>query len=161
MSEYMIHRKILRQCGGYLENAVKSRTTEQSSAKDIMNILKEVTTLTRAGCSRVILKKRFNKPWKYSMDKNCKDNSNNMNYKSADVIRKCHIFQSTTHSANSNHKMGKINGIDIEKEPDVEKDDLNEENLGDKSSLFSESSKDIENINFQFEFWNLIYNCHN
>ncbi|MBW0542669.1 hypothetical protein O181_082384 [Austropuccinia psidii MF-1] len=36
MSEFMIHRKSLRQCGGDLEHAVKSRTTEQSSAEDIM-----------------------------------------------------------------------------------------------------------------------------
>ncbi|MBW0523072.1 hypothetical protein O181_062787 [Austropuccinia psidii MF-1] len=47
MSEFMIHRKILRKCGGDLEHAVKSRTTEQSSAEDIINILKEVTTRTR------------------------------------------------------------------------------------------------------------------
>ncbi|MBW0468470.1 hypothetical protein O181_008185 [Austropuccinia psidii MF-1] len=30
MSEFMIHRKILKKCGGDLENAGKSRTTEQS-----------------------------------------------------------------------------------------------------------------------------------
>ncbi|MBW0501784.1 hypothetical protein O181_041499 [Austropuccinia psidii MF-1] len=30
MSECMIHRKILRQCGGDLEHAVKSRTIEKS-----------------------------------------------------------------------------------------------------------------------------------
>ncbi|MBW0512605.1 hypothetical protein O181_052320 [Austropuccinia psidii MF-1] len=30
MSEFMIHRKVLRQCGGYLENAIKSRTNEKS-----------------------------------------------------------------------------------------------------------------------------------
>ncbi|MBW0532928.1 hypothetical protein O181_072643 [Austropuccinia psidii MF-1] len=30
MSEFMIHRRILRQCGGDLEHAVKSRNTEQS-----------------------------------------------------------------------------------------------------------------------------------
>ncbi|MBW0525813.1 hypothetical protein O181_065528 [Austropuccinia psidii MF-1] len=32
MSEFMILGKILRQCGGYLEHDVKSRTTVQSSA---------------------------------------------------------------------------------------------------------------------------------
>ncbi|MBW0514698.1 hypothetical protein O181_054413 [Austropuccinia psidii MF-1] len=58
MSEFMIHRKILRQCGGDLEHAVKSRTTEQSSAEDIINILEEVTTRTRIGSSRVYLKTR-------------------------------------------------------------------------------------------------------
>ncbi|MBW0558770.1 hypothetical protein O181_098485 [Austropuccinia psidii MF-1] len=39
MSEFVIHRKILRQCGGDLENAVKSRTTDQYSAEDIINIV--------------------------------------------------------------------------------------------------------------------------
>ncbi|MBW0577786.1 hypothetical protein O181_117501, partial [Austropuccinia psidii MF-1] len=69
MSEFMIHRKILRQCGGDLEHAVKSRTTEQSSAEDIINILEEVTTRTKIGSSRVNLKTRFNTPWKDSVDK--------------------------------------------------------------------------------------------
>ncbi|MBW0545192.1 hypothetical protein O181_084907 [Austropuccinia psidii MF-1] len=100
MSEFMIHRKILRQCGGDFEHAVKSRTTEQFSAEDIINILKEVTTRTWIGSSRVNLKKRFNTPWKDSVDKNPKENSNNVKYKFADIIRKCHICQSTTHIAN-------------------------------------------------------------
>ncbi|MBW0563925.1 hypothetical protein O181_103640 [Austropuccinia psidii MF-1] len=151
MSEFMIHRKILRQCGGDLEHAVKSRTTEQSSAEDIINILEEVTTRTKIGSSRVNLKTRFNTPWKDSVDKNPKENSNNIKYKSADTVRKCHIFQSTTHLANTCPKRGKINEIDIEKEPDVEKDDIIEDNSDDKSSIFSESSKDIENINATFD----------
>ncbi|MBW0570649.1 hypothetical protein O181_110364, partial [Austropuccinia psidii MF-1] len=152
MSEFMIHRKILRQCGGDLEDAVKSRTTEQSSEDNIINILEEVTTKTRIGSSRVNLKARFNTPWKDSVDKNPKENSNNMNYKSSDIIRNGHICQSTTHFANTCPKRGKINEIDIEKEPDVEKDDnIIEENSDDRSSIFSESSKDIENINATFD----------
>ncbi|MBW0591293.1 hypothetical protein O181_131008 [Austropuccinia psidii MF-1] len=144
MSELMIHRKILRQCGGDLENAVKIRTTEQSSAEDIINILEELTTRTRIGSSRVNLKTRFNTPWKDSVDKNPKENSNKVKCKSTDIVRKCHICQSTTHLANSCPKRSKINQIDIEKEPDVEKDDnILQENSDDKSSIFSESSKDI------------------
>ncbi|MBW0502329.1 hypothetical protein O181_042044 [Austropuccinia psidii MF-1] len=150
MSEFMIHRKILRQCGGDLEHAFKSRTTEQSSAEDIINILEEVTTRTRIGSSRVNLKTRFNTPWKDYLYKNPKENSNNVKYKSEDIIRKCHICQSTTHLANACPRKGKINEIDIEKEPDVEKDD-DVENSDDKSSIFSESSKDIENINSTFD----------
>ncbi|MBW0579515.1 hypothetical protein O181_119230 [Austropuccinia psidii MF-1] len=122
MSEFMMHRKILRQCGGDLENAIKRRITEQSSAEDIINILEEVTTRTRIGSSRVNLK-----------------------------ARKCHICQSTTHLANTCPKKGKINEIDIEKEPDAEKDDNIEENSDDKSSIFSESSKDIGHINSTFD----------
>ncbi|MBW0582050.1 hypothetical protein O181_121765 [Austropuccinia psidii MF-1] len=43
MSEFMIHGKIRRQCGVELEHTVKIRTTEKSSAEDIINILEEVT----------------------------------------------------------------------------------------------------------------------
>ncbi|MBW0573650.1 hypothetical protein O181_113365 [Austropuccinia psidii MF-1] len=132
--EFMIHRNILRQCGGDLEHAVKSRTTEQFSAEDIINILEEVTTITRIGSSRVNLKTRFNTPWKDSVYKNPKENTNNFKYKSADIIRKCQICQSTPHLANTCPKRGEINEIDIEKEPDVEKDDnIIEGNSDDKS----------------------------
>ncbi|MBW0529512.1 hypothetical protein O181_069227 [Austropuccinia psidii MF-1] len=151
MSEFMIHRKILRQCGGDLEHAVKSRTTEQSSAEDIVNILEEVTTRAKIGSSRVNLKTRLNTHWKDSVEKNPKENSNNLKYKYADTIRKCHICQSTTHLSNTCPKRGKINEIDIEKEPDVEKDDVIKENSDDKSSIFSKSSKGIENINATFD----------
>ncbi|MBW0551186.1 hypothetical protein O181_090901 [Austropuccinia psidii MF-1] len=131
MSEFMINRKILRQCGGDLEHAVKSRTTEQSSAEDIINI-SEVTTRTKNGSIRVNLKTRFNTPWKDSVDTNPKENSNNK-YRSADTVRKFHICQRTTHLANTCPKRGKINEIAIEKEPDVEKDDIIEDNSDDKS----------------------------
>ncbi|MBW0508129.1 hypothetical protein O181_047844 [Austropuccinia psidii MF-1] len=123
MSEFMIQRNILRQCGGELEHAVKSRTTEKFSAEGIIDILEEVTTRTRIGSSRVNLKTRFNTPWKDSVDKNPKENSNNAKYKSADLIRKFHICQSTTHLASTCPKKGKMNEIDIEKEPDGEKED--------------------------------------
>ncbi|MBW0553408.1 hypothetical protein O181_093123 [Austropuccinia psidii MF-1] len=150
MSEFMIHRKILRQSGGNLEHAVKSRTTEKSSEEDIINILEEVATRTKICSSRVNIKARLNTSWKDSVDKNPKENSNNK-YKPADIIRKCHICQSTTHLANTCPKRGKINEIDFEKEPDVEKDNNIEENSNDKSSIISESSKDIENINATFD----------
>ncbi|MBW0547975.1 hypothetical protein O181_087690 [Austropuccinia psidii MF-1] len=78
MSEFMIHGKILRQCGSDLEQAVKRRTTEQSSAEDIINILEEVTTRTKIGSSRVNHKTKFNTPWKDSVDKSPKGNSNNL-----------------------------------------------------------------------------------
>ncbi|MBW0542664.1 hypothetical protein O181_082379 [Austropuccinia psidii MF-1] len=152
MSEFMIHRKILRQCEGDLEHAVKIRTTEQSLAEDILNILEEVTTRTMIGFSRVNLKTSFNTPWKNSVDKNPKENSNNVKFKSSDIIRKCHICQSTTRLANTCPKRREINEIDIEKEPYVETDDdIIEENSDDNSSIFSESSKDIKNINSTFD----------
>ncbi|MBW0520911.1 hypothetical protein O181_060626 [Austropuccinia psidii MF-1] len=114
MSEFMIHRKILRQCGGDVEHAVKSRTTEQSSAKDIINIL-EVATRTNIGSSRVNLKTKFNTPWKDSVDKTPKENSNTLKYKSADTIRKCNIFQSTTYLSNTYSKRWKSMKLTLKK----------------------------------------------
>ncbi|MBW0481375.1 hypothetical protein O181_021090 [Austropuccinia psidii MF-1] len=133
MSEFMIHRKLLRQCGGDSKNSRKRRSTEQSSAEDILNILEEVATRAKFGSSRVNLKTRFNTPWKRSVDKMTKGNFNNINYKPADVMRKLHIFQSITHLASTCPKKGKINEIEIEK------DEVKEDNSDDKSSVFSES----------------------
>ncbi|MBW0548862.1 hypothetical protein O181_088577 [Austropuccinia psidii MF-1] len=133
MSEFMIHRNVQRQCGDDSENCVKKRTIEQSLAEDIKIILEEVTTRTRTGSSMVDLKTRFDKTWKDPVDKNPKENSNSAKYKYTNLIRKCHICQSTTHLANTCPKRGKINKIDIEKEPDVEKDGVIEERSYDKS----------------------------
>ncbi|MBW0586079.1 hypothetical protein O181_125794 [Austropuccinia psidii MF-1] len=137
MSEFMIHRKILRQCAGDLEHSVKSVTTEKYSAEDINCILEDVTLRTRIGSSRVNLKTRFNMPWKDSVDKNYKESTNNIKHKSADVMGKCHICQRTTHLAYKCPKKGKIIEINIEKEPDVKKDEVIEDNSDDKSSIFS------------------------
>ncbi|MBW0531079.1 hypothetical protein O181_070794 [Austropuccinia psidii MF-1] len=126
MLEFMIHRKGLRQCRGDLEHDVKSRTTEESSEEDIINILEEVTTRTRIGSSRMNLKTMFNTPRKYYVDKNPKEKANNIKYISQGVMRKCHICQRTTYLANTCPKKGKINEIYIEKEPDVEKDEVHE-----------------------------------
>ncbi|MBW0538680.1 hypothetical protein O181_078395 [Austropuccinia psidii MF-1] len=95
-----------------------------------IHILEEVTTRARIGSSRKNLKTRFNTPWKDSVDKDPKENSDNMKYKSADIIKKLHILQSTTHLANACTRKEKNNEIDIEKEADVEKDQ-DVENLDD------------------------------
>ncbi|MBW0521413.1 hypothetical protein O181_061128 [Austropuccinia psidii MF-1] len=128
----MIHRRNLRQCEGDLEHSVKRRTTEQYSAEDIIDILEEVTFRAIIGSSTVNLKTRFNMPWKNSVDTNPKANFNNIKYESADAIIKCHICQSTTHLANACLRKGIINEVDIEKEPDVEKDFLIKDNSDDK-----------------------------
>ncbi|MBW0570169.1 hypothetical protein O181_109884 [Austropuccinia psidii MF-1] len=109
MSEFMIHRRTPIQCGGDLQNAVKSRTTEQCSAEVIINILEEVTTRTNIDSSRVNLKERFNTPWKDFVDTNLKQNSNNVKYKPADIIRDCYICERTTHLGNTCPKKGEIN----------------------------------------------------
>ncbi|MBW0504225.1 hypothetical protein O181_043940 [Austropuccinia psidii MF-1] len=150
MSDFIINRKILRQCGGDLEHSLKRRATEKFPEEDIIDISKEVTTRTKICSSRMNLKTGFDTPWKDSVDKFPKK-SINMKHKYLENIRKFHILQITTNSANIFPKRGKINEINIEKQPDVEKVDVNEENSDDKSSIFFKSSKDIENINVTFD----------
>ncbi|MBW0555805.1 hypothetical protein O181_095520 [Austropuccinia psidii MF-1] len=101
ISEVIVHRKLLTQCADDLEHAVKSRTTEQYSTEDIINILQESTTRTMISSSRVNIKTRFNTPMKDSVDKSPKENSNSMKYKSEYTIRKCHIFERTTNIVNT------------------------------------------------------------
>ncbi|MBW0513897.1 hypothetical protein O181_053612 [Austropuccinia psidii MF-1] len=113
--------------------------------------MEEVTSRARIGSSRLNLKKTFNTPWKDFAEKSRKENFNNRKYKSADKIIKFHICQRTTHLANTFPKRGIINETNIDKEPDVEKYNANEDNPDDKSSIFSESIKDIENVNVTFD----------
>ncbi|MBW0480336.1 hypothetical protein O181_020051 [Austropuccinia psidii MF-1] len=68
MSEFIIHRNILRQCGGELEHAVKSRTTEKSSTEDIINILEELATRNRTGSSRREIKVNKVSPVNYELE---------------------------------------------------------------------------------------------
>ncbi|MBW0491895.1 hypothetical protein O181_031610 [Austropuccinia psidii MF-1] len=124
ISGFMIHRKFLRQCG------------------------EEGTTRIIIDSRRVNLKTKLNRPWKDSVDKNPKANSSNMKYKSADMIRKCHIFQSTENLANTCPNRGKMNKIEIKKEPDVEKEDVIEDNSDDKSSIFPELFKRHEKFQY-------------
>ncbi|MBW0589833.1 hypothetical protein O181_129548 [Austropuccinia psidii MF-1] len=44
MSETMIHKRILRKCGGDLEHAIRSRCMEPCSTEDYINAMEEITT---------------------------------------------------------------------------------------------------------------------
>ncbi|MBW0490660.1 hypothetical protein O181_030375 [Austropuccinia psidii MF-1] len=120
----MIHRKTLRKCGGYLEHFLRRRTTEQYAAEYIINILEELTTRTRIGSSRVNLKKGFDTPWKDSVDKRPKENSNNKKYTYAVVIRKLNISNRAPNLPNTCPKRGNINEIAIAKEPSCQGDSM-------------------------------------
>ncbi|MBW0507830.1 hypothetical protein O181_047545 [Austropuccinia psidii MF-1] len=49
MSETMIHKRILRKCGGYLEYAIRSRCIEPCSTEDYINAMEEITSRKRIG----------------------------------------------------------------------------------------------------------------
>ncbi|MBW0539910.1 hypothetical protein O181_079625 [Austropuccinia psidii MF-1] len=49
MSETMIHKRILRKCGGDLEHAIRSRCIEPCSTEDYINAMEDITTKPKIG----------------------------------------------------------------------------------------------------------------
>ncbi|MBW0570313.1 hypothetical protein O181_110028 [Austropuccinia psidii MF-1] len=49
MSETMVHKRILRKCGGDLEHAIRSRCIEPCSTEDYINAMEDITTRTKIG----------------------------------------------------------------------------------------------------------------
>ncbi|MBW0565218.1 hypothetical protein O181_104933 [Austropuccinia psidii MF-1] len=47
ISETIIHKRILRKCGGDLENAIRSRCIEPFSTEDYINAMEDITTRTK------------------------------------------------------------------------------------------------------------------
>ncbi|MBW0544461.1 hypothetical protein O181_084176 [Austropuccinia psidii MF-1] len=49
MSETMVHKRILRKCGGDLEDAIRSRFIDPCSTEDYINAMEDITTRTKIG----------------------------------------------------------------------------------------------------------------
>ncbi|MBW0564772.1 hypothetical protein O181_104487 [Austropuccinia psidii MF-1] len=49
MSEKMIHKRILRKCGGNLEHAIRSRCIKPCSTEDYINAIEDITNRTKIG----------------------------------------------------------------------------------------------------------------
>ncbi|MBW0574079.1 hypothetical protein O181_113794 [Austropuccinia psidii MF-1] len=49
MSQKMVHMKILKKCGGDLENSLRSRCIEQCSTEEYINALEDIVTRTKIG----------------------------------------------------------------------------------------------------------------
>ncbi|MBW0531477.1 hypothetical protein O181_071192 [Austropuccinia psidii MF-1] len=49
MSDSMINMKILRKCGGEVENSIKCRCVEPCSTEDYINAMEDIITRTRFG----------------------------------------------------------------------------------------------------------------
>ncbi|MBW0576491.1 hypothetical protein O181_116206 [Austropuccinia psidii MF-1] len=47
MSEKMVHKRILRKCGGDLEHSIRSRFIEPFSTEDYINAMEDITTRTK------------------------------------------------------------------------------------------------------------------
>ncbi|MBW0487316.1 hypothetical protein O181_027031 [Austropuccinia psidii MF-1] len=49
MSDSMINMKVLRKCGGKLENSISCRCLEPCSSEEYINSMEEIITRTRTG----------------------------------------------------------------------------------------------------------------
>ncbi|MBW0587330.1 hypothetical protein O181_127045 [Austropuccinia psidii MF-1] len=144
MSEKMIHKRILRKCGGYLEHALRSRCMEPFSTEDHINAMEEIIT-----------RKKIGRNWyKPPMDNNTSWKPIPKPNKSHDKAPlKCHKCGSTSYLANTCPKKTSINEIEIEKAEDTKEKNNVSLHYSDSEPSEEEVPDElsIENINVSFE----------
>ncbi|MBW0557394.1 hypothetical protein O181_097109 [Austropuccinia psidii MF-1] len=104
MSETMVHKRILRKCGGDLEHAIRSRCIEPCSTEDYINAMEDITTRTKIGRNwykSPIDNKTSGKPIVKP------------NKPQGRLPLKCHKCGSTSHLDNTCPKKTRINEIEI------------------------------------------------
>ncbi|MBW0589166.1 hypothetical protein O181_128881, partial [Austropuccinia psidii MF-1] len=145
MFETMIHKRILRKCGGDLEHAIRSRCIEPCSTEDNINAMEDITT-----------RKKFERNWyKPSMDNKTSGKPIPKPNKPHDKAPlKCHKCRSTSHLANTCTKKTRIKAIEIEKVEDTK--ETNDVPVHESDSEPSEEEElpdelSIENIDVSFE----------
>ncbi|MBW0593944.1 hypothetical protein O181_133659 [Austropuccinia psidii MF-1] len=102
MSEKMVHRRILRKCGGYLEHAIRSSCIEPCSTEYYISSIEDITTRTKIGRNwykTPIENKTSGKP--ISKPNNPQDRDH----------LKCHKCGSKSHLDNTCPKKTRINEI--------------------------------------------------
>ncbi|MBW0536525.1 hypothetical protein O181_076240 [Austropuccinia psidii MF-1] len=144
ISETMVHKWILRKCGGDLEHAIRSRCIEPFSTQDYINAMDDITTRTKIG-----------RNW-YKLPMNKKTSEKQIpkpNKPHDKAPLKCHKCESTSHLANTCPKKTRINEIEIEKDDTKETNDVSTHEGDSEASEEEELPDDlsIENINVSFE----------
>ncbi|MBW0495754.1 hypothetical protein O181_035469 [Austropuccinia psidii MF-1] len=137
----MINMKILRKCGGELENAIKRRCVEPCSTGDNINAMKDIITRTRIG-----------KTWtKITMESKMAPKISREDIRPDKPFLKCHKCGSTSHLSNNCTKRTKINEVQV-----IEEGQYTEEK--EESDQYYAVSEDtqvedypIENITAFFE----------
>ncbi|MBW0544757.1 hypothetical protein O181_084472 [Austropuccinia psidii MF-1] len=115
MSEKMVHKRILRKCGGDLEHAIRSRCIEPCSVEDYINAMEDITTRTK------IARNWYKSPIE---NKTSGKPISKPNTPQDRLPLKCHNCGSTSHLANTYPKKTRINEIEIEKYDTKETNDV-------------------------------------
>ncbi|MBW0524032.1 hypothetical protein O181_063747 [Austropuccinia psidii MF-1] len=110
LSETMIHKRILRKCGGNLEHAIRIRCIEPCSTEDYINAMEDITTRTKIGRSSYKPPMDKKTSWKPTPKRN------KPNDKAPLKFHKC---GSTSHLENTCPKKTGINEIEIDKAEDT------------------------------------------
>ncbi|MBW0578313.1 hypothetical protein O181_118028 [Austropuccinia psidii MF-1] len=105
----MLHMKILKQCGGELGHALRSRCIEPCSTEEYINALEDI--VTRAKIGRNWKKLDIKSPNKPFIKKDKLKEAFNPNTSNNNEQRKCHKCRGIGHLANSCLKEAKINEI--------------------------------------------------
>ncbi|MBW0566469.1 hypothetical protein O181_106184 [Austropuccinia psidii MF-1] len=135
MSDSMINMKILRKCGGELENAIKCRCVEPCSTEDYINAMEDIINRTRIG-----------KAWtRVPMESKMVSKPSREDKRPERPVLKCHKCGSTSNLANTCTKKTKNNEAQV----------IEEKEESDKDSAVSEDTPvedyPIENISAFFE----------
>ncbi|MBW0570396.1 hypothetical protein O181_110111 [Austropuccinia psidii MF-1] len=103
ISDTMINIKILRNYGGELEHAIKSRSVEPCSTEDYINAFEDIITRTRIG-----------KTWtKIPMESKMVSRISREDRRPEKAVLKCHKCGSTSNLANTCNKKTKINEVQV------------------------------------------------
>ncbi|MBW0483847.1 hypothetical protein O181_023562 [Austropuccinia psidii MF-1] len=103
MSDSIINMKILRKCGGELENDIKCRCVEHSSTEEYINSMKDIITRTRIG-----------KNWtRNSMESKMVPKTSREDKRTEKTVLKCHKCGISSHLANNCTKNNKINEAQV------------------------------------------------
>ncbi|MBW0519470.1 hypothetical protein O181_059185 [Austropuccinia psidii MF-1] len=123
MSETMIHKRILRKCGGDLEHAIRRRCIEPCSTEDYINAMEDITTRKNIG-------RNWYKPPMESKTSGKPIPKPNNPHEKAPL--NFHKFLSKSHLANTCPKKTRINEIEIDKVEDTK--ETNNVSLHDSDS---------------------------
>ncbi|MBW0585859.1 hypothetical protein O181_125574 [Austropuccinia psidii MF-1] len=141
MSDTMINMKILRKCGGELEQAIKSGCVDPCSTEYYINAMDDIITTTRIG-----------KTWtKIPIESKIASKISREDIRPERPVLKCHKCGSTSHLASTCTKKTKINEVQVFEEVHF----TEEKEESDQDSAISEDipveDYPIENITAFFD----------
>ncbi|MBW0580281.1 hypothetical protein O181_119996 [Austropuccinia psidii MF-1] len=144
MSEKMVHKRILRKCGGHPGHAIRSRCIEPWSTEDYINAMDDITTRTKIG-------RNWYKPPIDNKTSGKPIPKPKKTHEKAPL--KCHKCGSTSHLANTCHTKTRINEMRIEKDDTKETHEVSvhESNFGPSEEEEFPDELSIENINVSLE----------